>query len=187
MSRREFISKYYDTALQVTQGSGIFPLLMLTVAILESSKLVGKEWLPGESELSKTYNNYFGIKAGYTWNGATVNMNTREYNEAGSGYTEASDFRAYDSAEDSFKDFVNFLKTNSRYTDYGVLSASNEETQAERLQSAGYATDPNYSNLLKGMMKVLRTYVPTEGDAGNILVTILISGLSIFALYKLLQ
>jgi flagellum-specific peptidoglycan hydrolase FlgJ len=57
-------------------------------------------------------------------------------------------FRAYPDTLSGFQDRVNFLKRFSRYSNAGVFTAATPEQQARALQTAGYATDPEYSNLL---------------------------------------
>ena len=54
-------------------------------------------------------------------------------------------FRSYASFQESFQDYVDFIKTNPRY--YNALrQAGNGERYLHELQQAGYATDPGYAN-----------------------------------------
>ena len=56
-------------------------------------------------------------------------------------------FRAYASPEESFRDFARLMKDNARYS--GVLASGHSaERYAQGLQSAGYATDPDYAGKL---------------------------------------
>ena len=65
--------------------------------------------------------------------------------------SERAAFRSYDSYSASFSDYVEFLNRNPRYRD--VLEAADRpEEFADRLQAAGYATDPNYGAKIRSIM-----------------------------------
>lgn len=173
MTREEFIKAYYSIAKQLTTGTGIFPEVMLAQAILESSGKVNNTWLVGQSLLSRNANNYFGIKASTKWKGKTITLKTGEYLN-GKPVTVTGVFRKYDSIQDSFKDYIDFLKTNPRYTKAGVFAASSPEQQTKALQAAGYATDPKYSDLLNSIMAGFRKWIPKATIAFSLLIPILI-------------
>jgi len=158
-ARTQWAQANAAAAQQATAGSGIFPSVLLSQAIIESSGLVNGTYVPGQSLLAKNYNNYFGIKASSQWKGKTVTLQTGEVVN-GKRVTVPGTFRVYDSAKDSFADFVKFLKTNPRYTTAGVFSATTPSQQAERIAAAGYATDPNYSNLVKSIIKSIENIKP---------------------------
>src|SRR5690606_672884 len=101
----------------------------------------------GKSVLAARYNNHFGIKADKSWKGQAVNMNTREVFNGQSTIIKDG-FRVYNTLQDGFNDRNAFLKANPRYTKHGVFTANTPEAQAEAFQRAGYATDPNYAQLL---------------------------------------
>jgi flagellum-specific peptidoglycan hydrolase FlgJ len=141
MTNAEFVKKHYGQALVASKGSGIFIETLLGQSILETSS--------GKSVLSSKYNNYFGIKADKSWKGRSVNMKTGEVFN-GKSVTINSDFRVYDSFLDSAKDYIKFLKTNPRYTKYGVFKAKDYKEQIQAIKNAGYATGTNYvSSVLK--------------------------------------
>lgn len=160
MTREEFVKAYYPLAEAITKGTGIFPLTLLSQAIVESSGKVGGIWIPGQSTLSKLANNYFGIKASLGWKGATIALQTGEVID-GKKVTITGTFRKYPSVEDSFRDYVKFLKENPRYEKSGVFQAKDVSDQAKRLQAAGYATDPNYATLISSIASRIRSFVPT--------------------------
>lgn len=56
--------------------------------------------------------------------------------------SQPASFRAYESPEQSFQGYADFLLSNPRYRD--VLSASGIENQIAEMAKSGYATDPNY-------------------------------------------
>ena len=99
------------------------------------------------STLSETYNNAFGIKADSSWTGRVVTLPTKEYIN-GEYVTVNANWRVYDDINQSVRDRTQFLLENSRYTEGGVFRASNYAEQCRALQNSGYATDPNYANLL---------------------------------------
>ena len=64
---------------------------------------------------------------------------------------EQAKFRAYPDYESSFRDYVSFLESNPRYRE--VLSVADQpEIFADKLQEAGYATDPNYGEKIRRIM-----------------------------------
>lgn len=89
--------------------------------------------------------NFGGIKADPSWRGRVNMLQTTEYVN-GVPTKVAQPFRAYDSPEEGIKDYVRFITTNPRYSK--ALSASTPAEYFTALQSAGYATDPNYANKL---------------------------------------
>ena len=79
-----------------------------------------------------------------------MNIATTEFRE-GVPMNERAAFRAYPDYESSFRDYVSFLESNPRYRD--VLAAADDpELFANRLQEAGYATDPNYGAKIRRIM-----------------------------------
>lgn len=132
-------------AQSATAGTGVLASVTVAQAILESG------W--GQSALaSAPYHNLFGIKKGYGWAGAVVNMNTSEF-ENGKWVTVVAPFRAYGSQMASFQDHTNFLLANSRYAANGVINAPNYIAMATGLQAAGYATAPTYASALINLVE----------------------------------
>lgn len=138
--RLEYIKRFTNAVVNAAKGTGLFPSLFMAQAILESGN--------GTSSLASKYNNHFGIKASKDWKGKVIDMKTREVFDGKDVYIKDG-FRWYDNPNDSFKDRADFLKKNPRYTKYGVFTAKTPEEQADALQRAGYATDPNYASTLK--------------------------------------
>jgi len=144
-----FIKKYGAAAQAAAIGSKIFPQTILTVAALESGF--------GLSKLTLQANNFGGIKAGKSWKGKTVTMKTREEKNGASYYIDDK-FRAYDTPEDYFKDYVKLI-TNSHYTAAGVSNAKTPEEQFKKLQAAGYATAHNYAEILTVLYKDIKNWI----------------------------
>ena len=150
MTRAEFINKFAPIVKKASAGTGLFASLFMAQAILESSD---KNGVPGASSLSAKHNNFFGIKAQKNdgWTGKVVMKKTREVIKGKDVMVDAP-FRAYDNAEQSFADRVAFLIRNRNYSKAGVFKATTPEEQADALQRAGYATDPDYAKTLKAMI-----------------------------------
>ncbi len=84
------------------------------------------------------------MKAGGQWNGASVSAATQEY-QNGATIGTTGQFRAYDSREQSFQDYVTLLRDSPRYS-AALNTGSNVHAFASALQRAGYATDPDYAS-----------------------------------------
>lgn len=140
-SAKEFVNRVWPHAVEVSRSTGIPPQFLVAHSALESG------W--GKSEIRQadgsSSHNLFGIKAGKNWTGATVEATTTEYiNGHPQQVTER--FRAYASYEESFHDYANLLRNNSRYS--AVIGSQNGTEFAKGLQQAGYATDPMYADKL---------------------------------------
>ena len=70
-------------------------------------------------------------------------MATTEYVN-GAAQKVLAKFRAYDSYEDSFRDFARLVTQSPRYAQVSQQTAS-VQAYAQGLQQAGYATDPDYA------------------------------------------
>lgn len=138
-----YIDRFTNAVIQATYKTGILPSIQMAQAILESGN--------GNSLLAKTYNNHFGIKADRSWRGLKINLPTKEVVN-GQTITINQYFRWYNDPKESFKDHIQFLKENPRYTKAGVFRAKKPETQAQKLKDAGYATDPNYAAKLVSLI-----------------------------------
>jgi flagellar protein FlgJ len=95
--------------------------------------------------------NLFGIKADNRWSGDRVAVSTIEY-EQGVAVRKKAFFRAYSSFEESFNDYANFVKSSPRYEE-AHQSATSPDNYFRKLQHAGYATDPAYSEKVLRVMR----------------------------------
>jgi len=93
----------------------------------------------GRSSLAREANNYFGIKCHNDWPGPKVYHHDDRRNEC---------FRKYTRPEDSFYDHSQFLKTGSRYSFLFDYPSTDYKAWAHGLKKAGYATNPDYANML---------------------------------------
>lgn len=156
MTRQEFVQTYYPAVAALTAGTGIFPETVLSAAILESSDANGNV---GASTLASKYNNYFGLKAGTSWQGKVVDMPTYEY-QNGQRVLVHDYFRVYPSFIDSAADYVRLLTTASRYQI--VRDSTSPEQQFQMLQKAGYATDPAYAAKLLSIYNDIRGFIASH-------------------------
>ncbi len=142
----EFLRQHDDAAKAAEESTGIPATFMIAQAAHESG------W--GRREIKNadgsSANNLFGIKAGPGWKGAVAEVTTTEYIN-GQPHKVKAKFRAYASAEDSFKDYAQLMKTSPRYAKV-VARADSAQDFAKGLQKAGYATDPAYAEKLTKMI-----------------------------------
>ena len=146
-SQSQFIEKIWPLAEQAAKQLHVPAQAVLAQAALESGW--GKHI--SESSAGVSSHNLFNIKADASWKGPKVVVDTLEYDH-GVAKRQKAAFRAYASYADSFRDYVNFLKSNPRYQDALNASKSAEEF-AHNLHLAGYATDPAYAHKLIDIMQ----------------------------------
>jgi peptidoglycan hydrolase FlgJ len=158
-TREQFVAKYGGFINNAVKGTGLLAGTVIAQAIIESQGSSNGQMLVGGSKLARNSNNYFGIKC-HNWTGKTYNIDTNEVDKSGNVYVDSKAcFRAYDSVEDSIKDYIKFLQTNPRYKTAGVFSADTVKTQADALQRGGYATNPNYANLISQVYEGVSSYI----------------------------
>lgn len=133
-----YIDSYKELAMAEMQRTGVPAAITLAQGILES------QW--GESPLAKTSNNHFGIKCKTEWTGAKTYHDDDEKGEC---------FRVYNSAEESYRDHSDFLKTRPHYAFLFKLDPTDYEGWARGLKKAGYATSPTYPQRL---LKLINDY-----------------------------
>ena len=146
-SPQQFVEKLLPMAKQAAERMGVSPDVILAQAALETGW--GKHVInhaDGESS-----HNLFNIKADSRWQGDAAATGTVEYRD-GVAVKEQAKFRSYESYQDSFNDYVDFLQTQPRYQ--GALKQTdNPEKFIEGLHKAGYATDPGYADKVKQIMQ----------------------------------
>jgi len=135
--RQKFISGLMPHAEAAARELGVDPGNLIAQAALETG------W--GRSQPGSSHN-LFGIKAGGSWAGASVQENTEEFVGSESRRVDA-DFRAYGSQRESVQDYVRLIRDNPRYA--GALNTGSDiQAFADALQRGGYATDPDYARKL---------------------------------------
>ncbi|WP_265685666.1 glycoside hydrolase family 73 protein, partial [Verminephrobacter eiseniae] len=138
------VQRLGHSAERVARDSGIPAGFMLGQA--------GHETGWGQSEIkhadgSNTFN-LFGLKAGQGWAGKVAEVRTTEYVD-GRPRKVLAKFRAYDSYEESLRDYARLINGSPRYAKARAQTGS-VVAYATELQKAGYATDPGYARKLSG-------------------------------------
>jgi hypothetical protein len=133
-----YIATYKELAIAEMMRTGVPAAITLAQGILES------QW--GESDLVKSSNNHFGIKCKPEWTGDRVYHDDDAKGEC---------FRVYPTADQSYMDHSDFLKTRPHYAFLFKLDPTDYEGWAKGLKKAGYATNPAYPQKL---MKLINDY-----------------------------
>jgi LysM repeat protein len=150
----DYINLYKDIAIREFQRTGVPASITLAQAVVESGA--------GTSELSLNAKNHFGIKARNNWTGGVYYI--KDDDKDAQGNIVPSPFRMYPSIEDSYKDHSDFLKANKRYDIcFAVTPPTDYKTWARKLLEAGYATAPNYPDIL---IYVIENYELYKFDSG---------------------
>lgn len=141
-SQSAFVQRHAQAAARVEQASGIPAAFMLGQA--------GHETGWGRSEITMADGspsfNLFGIKATGGWMGKVAEITTTEYVD-GVAQKVVAKFRAYDSYEESLRDYARLITQSPRYAQVSQQTGS-VQAWASGLQRAGYATDPDYASKL---------------------------------------
>lgn len=138
-SQSGFVERHTQAAIRIEKETGIPASYMVGQA--------GHETGWGRSEIKQrggnpSYN-LFGIKAGAGWRGKVAEVTTTEYVN-GVAQKQVAKFRAYDSYDESFRDYARLITQSPRYAKASQQTDS-AYAYASGLQKAGYATDPNYA------------------------------------------
>jgi LysM repeat protein len=131
LSVQEYVNSFKGLAVTEMNRTGIPASIILAQGIIESDC--------GHSTLAREANNHFGIKCHDDWTGPTIRHTDNSRNEC---------FRKYGKAEDSFYDHSDFLKSVPRYSFLFDLNSTDYKAWAYGLKKAGYATNPDYANML---------------------------------------
>jgi flagellar protein FlgJ len=142
-----FVEALWSAADKAAQELGLPTEALLAQAALET----GWGGRVMQAANGQSSHNLFGIKADQRWSGDRVRQETLEF-EQDVAVRRREYFRTYDSFEESFSDYVAFLKANPRYTD-ALQNTQDAAEYFKALQDAGYATDPNYANKILRVMQ----------------------------------
>ena len=152
----QFAQSVWPEAQQAAQQLGVSPVSLVAQAALET------DWgrsVPRAASGS-TSNNLFGIKAGSSWNGASIESATQEFDH-GTETTVKAQFRSYATPSQCFEDYVTLLQNNPRYA-AALGTGDNTQAFAAALQRGGYATDPGYAGKVGAVANTL-TRALTQG------------------------
>lgn len=146
IARREFLRTDLSGAITTAQ------------AILESG---WGQSVPVDKYTGKFSNNLFGIK-GSASNGTVTITTTEVYNNV--RYTVDDKFRAYKSADESFRDHTELFFAKKWYTPFRKVMF-NDQRGVYAIKRCGYATDPSYPAKLK---QIIDKYNLKELDKVNL-------------------
>ncbi|NVK66698.1 MAG: glucosaminidase domain-containing protein [Flavobacteriales bacterium] len=130
LSRNDYVELWKTEAIRQMKEHNIPASITLAQGILESGS--------GNSELAVKGKNHFGIKC-HGWTGKKMYMDDDAKGEC---------FRVYKSAEQSYEDHSLFLNKYDRYAFLFDLDLADYKAWAKGLRKAGYATNPQYPQLL---------------------------------------
>jgi len=137
-----YISAYKDMAIREMNLFHIPASITLAQGIIESNC--------GLSPLTTEANNHFGIKCHKDWTGERFFFDDDEKQEC---------FRKYSNAEESYRDHSLFLVNRPRYAALFSLDRDDYTGWAMGLKQAGYATNPDYPNILIRVIETNKLYV----------------------------
>ena len=139
MQKDAFLAIAVGPARASQKATGVPASVILAQAILESG------W--GEHHMGEAWN-FFGIKARRSE--PFVVVRTREVVDGKDVFVDAR-FRRFADMEECFREHGRFLRDNPRYAP--AFETTTAEDFARAIHTAGYATDPRYSDLLIGIMR----------------------------------
>ena len=144
MLKAEFIPTIAPIVIKENKrrGNPLFSSVVIAQAICESG------W--GQSQIMMKANAIFGIKATSSWKGKVYNANTKECYD-GINYTNINAcFRAYNSLEESIKDYFDLILGLSRYKK--AINCSSPLECITAIKNGGYATSPTYINTIMAII-----------------------------------
>jgi LysM repeat protein len=147
-----YIERFKAIAVKEMNLYGIPASITLAQGLFESGF--------GNGELARVANNHFGIKCTSDWKGRSYYKDDDNVNDC---------FRVYNNPEDSYRDHSEFLK-RKRYARLFELDKNDYVGWAYGLKEAGYATNPQYPQLLINAVQKyhLDQYDRPEGEIQKI-------------------
>ena len=159
----------------VKKAGGYLPSVLIAQSCLENGYGIPSYWDNPQIAALLKYNNMVGIKASLlnaswadksVWPGKSLTKETPEV-YGGKRVTITDNSRIYDSIEQSFEDYLLFMKyasnTKGGAPKYGekVLSITDPETLIRTVSRLGYATGTTYAD---SVMRIIRKHNLTQYD-----------------------
>jgi LysM repeat protein len=142
----QYIAKYKGLAIKEMKRTGIPASITMAQALLESDN--------GNSTLATQSNNHFGVKCHADWKGERVYRDDDQKDDC---------FRVYKNAAESFADHSDLLRFQKRYAFLFDLKTTDYKGWAQGLKKAGYATNPQYPQLLINIIEKKNLQALDEG------------------------
>ena len=167
MTQKEWIERMAPCAVKAQQRFGYMASVLIAQACLENGY-----GMDSSCEVLTDANNVLGMKrellnstweSSY-WHGEYITKRTPEW-DGGMHYI-TDDFRKYDSLQDCFYDYCQFMR-DARYSRGGsykyrdVLSITDPETLVRTVAGRGYCTDPKYP---ESVMRIIQEHGLTQYD-----------------------
>jgi hypothetical protein len=137
----DYCQKYNKIAVREMELYKIPASITLAQGMIESGC--------GKSVLAIDSKNHFGIKCQKEWIGEKYYYDDDKPGEC---------FRKYDNIDQSFRDHSLFLTTRARYASLFTLQITDYKGWATGLKQAGYATNPDYANMLIRLIESQQLY-----------------------------
>lgn len=135
-----FVQRLWPHLKDASMRCGLNPKILLAQAALETGW--GKHIIKTSQGVSS--HNLFNIKAIKGYQGDSVEVDTIEYDNH-QPVSQKAAFKFYSSIAESVHDYVDLIQYSSRYQP-ALAHRDSPEHYLNALQSAGYATDPDYAN-----------------------------------------
>lgn len=151
---KQFIEKLSKLAIAEAKKreKWILPSVCIAQGALETG------W--GTASIMTKANAYFGIKAPKNWKGKVYNSKTFECYD-GETYTNITAcFRAYESVEESVKDYFDLITGLKRYS--GAVNEKDSLKCITAIKDGGYATAPEY---VSSIMSIIDGYNLRQYDS----------------------
>lgn len=179
-TEKEYIEAIAPAVQEACKKYGYLPSVLIAQSCLENGYGIPDYWDNPQIELLMIANNMVGMKAELltsswaeysVWPGRRITKQTpEEYN--GQMVTITDDFRAYDSIEQCFCDYLLFIKYASNFgrggvPKYGakVLSIRDPETLIKTVSNLGYATGSTYPT---SVMRIINKHDLTKYDDNKV-------------------
>lgn len=167
MDKQTFIKSFAPFAQKAQRDSGILACIILAASALESG------WAKSGLSQAPTFN-FFGIKPGSSWKGATKVWRTAEQRKNGEVYYINTPFRSYPTPYESFMDYAALLQKPRYQAVVAACKKGDWEEACRQIQKCGYATDVKYADKLIATIKannfdkynVLPVKTLRKGDRG---------------------
>lgn len=149
MDQQEFVASIAPHAREAAARLGVSARVIAAHAALESGW--GRRMLRGPD--GEETHNFFGVKTGSDWSGASARAMTSEY-RSGIRFRTQEMFRSYGDAASAFRDYTRLLEENPRYR--AALGVGDDaQAFAQALVEGRYATDPAYADKLEQVARQL--------------------------------
>jgi len=163
MTKQEFIERMKQACIVARQKGADFNEPVVTAqGALESS------W--GNSGLCVKANNLFGIKAGKSWTGPTLELPTREWSKKKGWYNTTAKWRVYPSWNECIVDYSRLLARLKWYRDtFNVRHDPDRFLQAilPSDEEPGWATDPRYAQKIRNVAREIERLGGPKWEVGQ--------------------